>query len=123
MKVDEFVVRLIVTAAIAGAAVAAAVVSRRGRAWRRRPFESAGLEPGVHLFSSEACGSCSRARSMIERAGLSYSEHTYESEAPLLENHGIARVPTVVWVPTGGRPGWVAEGIPSERALLRWVGP
>ncbi len=119
---DEFVVRLVVAAAIAAAAAAAAVVSRRGRAWRRRPFESAGLEPGIHLFSSESCGSCSRARSMIERARLSYSEHTYESEAPLFEKHGIALVPTVVWVPTG-RPGWMAEGIPSERALLRWLGP
>jgi hypothetical protein len=121
--VDEFVVRLIVAAAIAGVAAAAAVVSRRGRAWRRRPFESAGLEPGVHLFSSESCGSCLRARLMIERAGLSYSEHTYESEAPLFEQHGIDRVPTLVSVPAGGRPGWVAEGTPSERALLRWVGP
>lgn len=120
---DEFVVRLIVAAGIAGAAAIAAIVMRRGRAWRRRSFESVDLEPGLHLFSSESCGSCRRARSMIERTGLSFSEHTYESEAVLLEKHGIDRVPSVVWVPAGGQAGWVAEGIPTERSLLRWVGP
>ena len=120
---DDFVVRLAMAAAIAGAAAAAAVVSRRGRAWRRRPFVSTDLEQGIHLFSSESCGSCMRARSAIERTGLPFSEHTYESEAPLLQRHGIDRVPAVAWVPPGGRPGWVVEGVPSERTLVRWVGP
>lgn len=120
---DEFVVRLMVAAGIAGAASIAAIVIRGGRAWRRRSFESADLEPGIHLFSSESCGSCRRARSVIERTGLPFSEHTYESEAPLLEEHGIDRVPSVAWVPVRGHAGWLAEGVPTERALLRWVGP
>jgi hypothetical protein len=120
---DEFVVRLIVAAAIAGLAAVVAAVSRRGRAWRRRPFVSPDLEPGIHLFSSENCASCSRARSAIERTGLPFSEHTYESEASLLEKHDIDRVPTVAWISPGGRAGWVAEGVPSERTLVRWVGP
>ncbi len=120
---DEFVVRLIVVAGIAGGAAIAAIVSRRGRAWRSRPFESTGLDPGVHLFSSEGCRSCGRARSVIERSGLSFSEHTYESEASLLEDLAIDRVPTVAWVPADGGAGWVSEGIPTERMLARWVGP
>ena len=120
---DDFVVRLIVAAGIAGAASIAAIVMRRGRAWRRRSFESVDLEPGLHLFTSEGCESCRRARSVVEQTGLSFSEHTYESEAPLLEQHGIDRVPTVSWVPGSGQAGWVAEGIPTGRALRRWVGP
>jgi hypothetical protein len=120
---DEFVVRLIVAAGIAGAASAAALVSRRGRAWRRRPFESIDLEPGIHFFSSETCGSCRRARSVMERTGLAFSEHSYETEAPLLETNGIDRVPTVAWVPNRGHAGWVAEGVPTERMLVRWLGP
>ena len=81
------------------------------------------VEPGIHLFSSEGCPSCGRARSVIERTGLSFSEHTYEAEARLLEDIGISRVPTVAWVPVGGGAGWVAEGVPTERSLARWVGP
>jgi hypothetical protein len=120
---DDLVMRLIVAGGIAGIASVAAIVSRRGRAWRRRPFESTGLEPGIHLFSSESCGSCHRARSVIERTGLSFSEHTYESAARVLEENRIDRVPSVAWVPSAGGSGWVAEGIPTERTLVRWVGP
>lgn len=120
---DEFVVRLLVVAAIACAAAIAAFLSRRGRAWRRRQFEPMGLEPGIHLFSSETCRSCARARAVIEQAGLSFFEHTYEADAQLLDSNGIERVPTVAWVPPSGRHGWIAEGIPSERMLTRRVGP
>lgn len=115
--------RLIVAAGIASVATAIALVSRRGRAWRRRPFEPAGLGPGLHLFSSEACRSCDRARSTLQRAGASFSEHTYESDAALLAANGIDRVPTVAWVGTDDRSDWLAEGVPSDRAIVRWVGP
>lgn len=120
---DEFVVRLIVVGGIASAASIAAIVSRRGRAWRRRPFETAGLEPGIHLFSSESCRSCRRARSVLQRTGLPFLEHTYETDGRPFEVDGIDRVPTVAWVPAGGGAGWVAEGIPTEQMLARWVGP
>lgn len=123
MNVDEFIVRLIVAAGIAGAASIAAIVSRRGRAWRRRPFASTDLEPGIHLFTSNDCRSCQRARAVIEQTGLSFSDHTYESEGPLLAGLGIDRVPTVAWIPADGRSGWVAEGTPTARMLLRWLGP
>lgn len=115
--------RLIVAGGIAVAASAAAMLARRGRAWRRRVFEHSDLGPGVHLFSSESCSSCARARSVIEGAGLPFAEHTYEEQARLLEDNGITRVPTVAWVPDGGGEGWAAEGVPTARALARWVGP
>lgn len=120
---DEVAVRLVVVAGIAGAASVAAMLARRGRAWRRRVFEPSDLRPGVHLFSSEGCSSCARARASIEEAGLSFFEHTYEQEAELLDENGITRVPTVAWVPVDGGAGWAAEGIPSTRALVRWLGP
>lgn len=120
---DDFAVRLIVAGGIAVAAALAALLARRGRAWRRRVFESGDLEPGIHLFSSASCSSCARARSVIERTGLPFSEHTFEQEADLLERMAIARVPTVAWIPPGGGAGWAAEGVPTERWLSRWVGP
>lgn len=123
MNVDEFVVRLAMVVAIGGLATIAAFAARRGRAWRRRSFDHHGLGPGIHLFSSENCASCRRARSVIEATGISFEEHSYESQAQLLEANGIDRVPTVAWVPSSGDVGWLAEGIPSERALVRWMGP
>lgn len=123
MTVDEVAVRLLVVVGIGGVATLSAFLARRGRAWRRRSFESLGLEPGFHLFSSENCGSCRRARSVIEAAGVSYQEHSFESEARLLEANGIDRVPTVAWVPSNADSGWLAEGIPTERAIARWMGP
>lgn len=123
MNVDEFVVRLVVVLAIGGVAMLSAFAARRGRAWRRRSFAHRGLGPGIHLFSSEGCGSCERARSVIEASGFSFEEHSFESEAELLEVNGINRVPTVAWVPVNGDTGWLTEGIPSDRALVRWLGP
>lgn len=120
---DDLLMRLMVASVIAAVAVVAAVVSRRGLAWRRRPFDPGELEPGLHLFSSEGCSSCGRARTAIRAAGFSFAEHTYESEAPLLARYGVDRVPTVAWVPLRGHGGWIAEGTPTTRALLRWVGP
>ena len=115
--------RLVVAGGIAGAASVAAMLARRGRAWRRRVFEPSDLGPGIHLFSSESCSSCARARSVIEESGLSFAEHTYEEQAGLLEENGITRVPTVAWVPADGGDGWAAEGVPTARSLARWVGP
>lgn len=123
MSVSDFLMRLIVVVGIASVAAAAALVSRRGRVWRRRRFDPAGLGPGLHLFSSEECHSCDRARSTLRRVGVSFSEHTYEADAELLAANGIDRVPTLAWVGTGGRSDWVAEGVPSDRAIVRWVGP
>ena len=120
---DELAVRLIVVVGIGGIATISAFAARRGRAWRRRSFECRGLEPGIHLFSSESCASCLRARSVVEAAGISFEEHFYESEAELLEANGIDRVPTVAWVPANGDAGWLAEGIPTGRVLARWMGP
>lgn len=59
----------------------------------------------------------------MRRTGVAFSEHSYESDASLLETNGIDRVPTVAWVPTAGRRGWLAEGVPTERTLVRWLGP
>lgn len=120
---DEIALRLVVAVGIGAAAAIAAVVSRRGRAWRRRPFDPRGLGPGIHLFSSRDCRSCRKARSVIEAAGLAFEEHTYESEAELLDNNGVDRVPTIARVAATGERGWIAEGIPTRRSLVRWMGP
>lgn len=120
---EEIWVRLVVAGGIAVVAATAAILARRGRAWRRRTFHPIDLQPGVHLFTSDGCSSCARARSELEGAGLPFVEHTHEEESGLLRSNGVSSVPTVAWVPAEGGAGWVAEGVPTVRTLVRWMGP
>ncbi len=120
---DELTLRLLLALGIAAVAGGWAAISRRGAALRRRRFRPVGLEPGLHLFSSNECGLCARARSVLDAAGHSFVEHSYESSRGTLESNGVDRVPTLAWVPDDHGTGWLAEGVPSERALARWLGP
>lgn len=120
---DDVALRLLVAGGIGLAAMTWAMVLRNGRSLRRRPFQSPDLEPGLHLFSSESCDSCARARSALAEAGVPFVEHTFESNSAALEANTIDRVPTIVWVSGSDDPGWRAEGVPSKRALSRWLGP
>jgi hypothetical protein len=121
--VEEITTRLLTVAGIFAAAFGSAVVLRRGRALRRRPFRPTNLLPGLHLFSSEACPSCARARSVLEDSGQTFFEHRYESGERTLQANSIDRVPTVAWVPDCDGEGWMAEGVPGARRLARWLGP
>lgn len=120
---DDIALRLVVAGGIGVAAVMWALVARSGRSLRRRTFRPIGLDPGLHLFSSETCASCARARSALGEAGVAFVEHTFESDNGALEANGIDRVPTIVWVSGVDTGSWLAEGVPSKRALTRWLGP
>ena len=120
---EELTIRLLVAAGIFAVAAGWALLLRQGRAVRRRPFRPTDLLPGLHLFSSVACPSCARARSVLEESGHRFVEHTYESGDGLLQANEIDRVPTVAWVPDSDSEGWMAEGVPGARTLARWLGP
>lgn len=120
---EELATRLLVAAGVFAVAAGWALVLRRGRAVRRRPFRPTNLRPGLHLFSSVACPSCARARSVLEKSGHSFVEHTYESEDRILRVNDIDRVPTVAWVSDSDSEGWIAQGVPGARTLARWLGP
>lgn len=106
-------------------AVVFSIVARRGVAVRRTAFEPKGLAEGIHLFSSESCASCERARAVLVASGHAFEEHAYETEDALHIDNGIERVPAIAWVPASatGRSGWLAAGVPSARTLRRWLGP
>lgn len=120
---DELALRLLVVTVIGALAVLMAFMSRRGRSLRRRTFEPRGIGPGLHLFTSASCSSCDRARAALAESGRSFTEHSYERNAQVLEENRIERVPAVAHVPDGDGSAWLAEGVPSVRSLARWLGP
>ena len=114
---DDLLLRLVVVAAVAVAAVGGALFARRGTGLIRRSIEAAGYGPGLVFFSSSSCASCARMRERLT-AWPDVVEVTYESggEFP----RAIDRVPALALLDEAGR-GWVAYGVVSEARLARWV--
>lgn len=117
---DEFWFRLLVVAAVGAVALVWARLSRTATVLRRRPSTLPGLDPGVVLFTSETCSTCSRARTMLESIGVEYREIDFESHPEVFTRLGISKVPTFASVRPGGK-GWVASGVPGEWRLRRWL--
>lgn len=120
---DDLLVRVAVASGLAVTAAAAAFAARRGRAFRRRPFEPTDLGAGLHLFTSLACASCARAREMLASGSHAFAEHSFEAEESVLRANHIERVPAVAHVSSDAAGSWISEGVPSARALARWLGP
>lgn len=78
------------------------------------------LAPGVHLFSSESCLSCSKARRVLDRTVPAYSEIRFEDDPSGFARFAIAQVPTVIVVKEMGE-AVVFAGIPKKRDLRRVV--
>ncbi len=104
-------------------AVALIVAGSWWLARRQRVRVSAGrrpdLEPGIHLFSSDTCGSCAPVRDrMRDVFGDEVREIRFEDDPPLFGTFGIAQVPTIIFVDADHQAiAW--EGIPTRRQLQR----
>ena len=96
--------------------VAAAIA---GRSRRARPLRTIreDLPPGVHLFTSSTCATCTQARSVISSTyGEGFTEIRHEDDPVSFGRHGIARVPTAIVVAMDGT-ALVFEGVPAKRHL------
>jgi len=103
----------VIVLAVAGAAYAA------GRTRRARPLHSTreNLPPGVHLFTSSTCATCTEARRVIATAyGDTFTEIRHEDDPQSFARHGITNVPTAVVV-FGDGTAMVFEGVPLKRHL------
>lgn len=113
---DDVVFRLVVVAAVAGAAVVVALVGRRGVAVARRRVVLEGIGPGLFLFTSTACGTCPQMQARMgtwpQTVEVSYESGRFPA--------GVDRVPAVALVDEEGR-GWIAYGRVSEGRLARWI--
>ncbi len=107
---------------VAGALAVAGVVVliQRSRATRAvRKVVETGLEPGVYLFTSATCSSCTQARERLEaKLGQDrFRELAWEETSQTFEELGVDAVPAVMVVDDRGR-GRIYPGQP-DRALRR----
>ena len=90
-----------------------------GRSRRARPLRTIreDLPPGVHLFTSSTCATCTEARSVITSTyGDGFTEIRHEDDPQSFGRHGIARVPTAIVVGVDGT-ALVFEGVPARQHL------
>ncbi len=109
--------RLIVIVAIVGVVLMAAAMAGRARIARPQRTTRDDLPPGVHVFTSTTCATCTEARAVIASVyGDSFVETRHEEDPQSFGRHGIARVPTVIVV-LADRNALVFEGVPRKRHL------
>ncbi|HKY48927.1 MAG TPA: hypothetical protein VJQ79_13195 [Acidimicrobiia bacterium] len=110
-------IRLAVIGVIVVIVLMAAAVAGRARKARPRRSTRDDLPPGVHLFTSTTCATCTEARAVITSVyGSSFSETRHEEDPQSFGRHGIARVPTAIVV-LADRHALVFEGVPRKRHL------
>lgn len=114
---SETGIRLLVIVTVLGVVLIAAAAA--GRTRRARPHRTTrdDLPPGVHLFTSTTCTTCTQARAVIASVyGESFTEVRHEDDPQSFGVHRIARVPTAIVV-MADRDALVFEGVPRKRHL------
>lgn len=105
---------------VLGALVTAAGVAVYQRSKARGPVRdvvAAGLEPGLHFFSSAACPTCRDARNRLtaDLGESGFTEHAWEESPGLFSELAIGAVPAFVVVGREGRarvyPGRLDDAI------------
>ncbi len=117
---SEIWVRVAVAAGAAGLGLVLAWLARRRAAARPRKVRMPGLGPGIVLFTSETCDSCTPARdAVVGRFGDDgVREVAWEHSPELFDRYAVARVPTVVRLDADGN-GVAFEGVPDRSVLDR----
>lgn len=119
--VNDTVVRLIVVAAVVLLAASIAWIVRR---FRMPPHPAVtvgevGDRPGVVLFTSTTCSTCSDVIARLESLDVGFREVTNELEPQRFAAWGVAAVPVTVVVDAHGRAVATFSGIPRTRPLRR----
>jgi hypothetical protein len=110
-------IRLVVIVAIVGVVLMAAALAGRTRRALPQRTKRDDLPPGVHLFTSTTCATCTEARTVIASVyGDSFSETRHEDDPQSFGHHRITRVPTAIVV-LADRNALVFEGVPRKRHL------
>jgi hypothetical protein len=114
---NETGIRILVIAAVLLLGGVAAVTTNRTKQARPVRATRDDLPPGVHLFTSATCATCTEARTVIASAYRNaFTETRFEDDPQSFGHHGIARVPTAIIV-LSDRTAWVFEGVPRRRDL------
>ena len=102
---DDLWVRIGLVAGMLLVAIAAALWLRKGMRNPIRDVTTNELAPGVYLFTSESCPTCSQARDELDRASgsASYTEVRWEDRPGVFVDVGVDAVPAVLVVSAPGR--------------------
>lgn len=116
---DDLVVRLLIVGAVVAGALG---LSRLSRPWQDSAhpelrIPSGELPAGVVLFTSTDCDQCANARGVLQRAGITYREVTWEIEADRFERYGVQGVPLLAQLDESGRQLHLAAGVPTRRTV------
>lgn len=114
---DQTLLRLAVVVAVALVALLGAFFLRRGSSVRRYPISFDDLGPGLYLFTSITCPTCTRMRVRLDGRS-DVIEVAYEGDS---FPNTVRRVPALARVDEEGE-GWIAYGVVSGRRLRRWIG-
>lgn len=93
------------------------IVARMRPLTRVRRIEAAGLGRGVHLFTSQDCGSCVDARELLRQRADDFTEWTWGADPEVFERVGIDAVPSVVVVAEDGTARWHRGGVPRRSQI------
>ena len=67
----------------------------------RAKIGCAGLSDGLYLFTSKTCPNCRMAKSVLDKAGVSYAMIDAEEQAELTKKLGVQSAPTLLIVKNG----------------------
>lgn len=88
-------------------------------------LDGLGERPGVVVFTSTDCATCSQAMKVVGDGGAAVREVTWELEPQLFEEYRIEAVPLVAVIDGHGRSILFETGVPDRnryRKALRSVG-
>lgn len=98
--------------------------------WQKPPhppidLDGLGERPGVIVFTSTDCTTCSEAMRVVDEAGSSVREVTWELEPQLFDRYHVEAVPLIAVLDDAGRSVFFGTGVPSNarfRSAIRKVG-
>lgn len=74
--------------------------------------------PGVVLFTSTTCTTCTETIALLQSEGIGYREITDELESHRFEEWGVVAVPLTVVLDAEGTVEATFSGVPKRRRLL-----
>lgn len=98
--------------------------------WQKPPhppidLDGLGDRPGVIVFTSTDCTTCTEAMQVVGEAGPAVREVTWELEPRLFDRYHVEAVPLVAVLDGAGRSVFFATGIPDRtrfRSAIRKAG-
>jgi len=104
--------------------------ARLAARWQKPPhppvdLDGIGERPGVIVFTSTDCTTCSEAMRVVDEAGTSVREVTWELEPHLFDRYHVEAVPLVAVLDDEGRSLFFETGVPNRnrfRAAIRAAG-